>query len=187
MKATGTFPKCRLDRHAAAASPKLRPAPTHTPLRRPAAAPLQQCADGARPHAPSSIAAPFCAQVLNAAPDATPHVLHIDNDPAAALALYVLLTPEARVTHVPTLAAARAILQQQIFSVVVIDPNLPDGDAAELLPALTGIPLVVYSASEPYWRARASVFLLKPWTSPRLLWRTISTLLGIPTFASAGN
>ena len=114
-------------------------------------------------------------------------MLHIDNDHASALALAVLLTPEARVTHVPTLAAAREILQRQIFSAVVIDPNLPDGDAAELLPALTAIPLVVYSAVQPYWRERSGVYLPKPWTSPRQLWSTISKLLGIPTPTCAGD
>lgn len=187
MKATGTFPKCRLDRHAAAASPKLRPAPPHTPPRRPAAVPQQYWAADAPQHVVSAAAAPRAALVVGETPGAAPHVLHIDSDNASAQALSLLLTPEARVTHVPTLAAAREILRQQIFSAVVIDPHLPDGDAAELLPALTAIPLVVYSASQPYWRARATAYLPKPWTSPRRLWSTISALLGIPTLTSAGN
>lgn len=120
-------------------------------------------------------------------PAMVPHVLHIDRDSAAAETLAMLLTPEARVTHVPTLAAARALLLQQIFAAVVIDPELPDGDAADLLPAETAIPLLVYSASQPAWRERAGVYLPKPWTSPRQLWTTMSRLLGIPTPTVAGD
>jgi DNA-binding NtrC family response regulator len=120
-------------------------------------------------------------------PATAPHVLHIDRDKAAAESLAMLLTPEARVTHVPTLAAARDLLQRQIFAAVVIDPELPDGDAADLLPALTAIPLLVYSASQPAWRARAGVYLPKPWTSPRQLFMTVSRLLGIPTPTVAGD
>lgn len=125
------------------------------------------------------------ARILNEVPDVAPHVLHIDKDEAAALALAILLTPEARVTHVTTLAAAREQLQRQVFSAVVIDHELPDGDAAELLPVLDATPLLVYSASEPLWRGHAGAYLPKPWTQPRRLWATIASMLGIthPTFA----
>lgn len=119
--------------------------------------------------------------------DAAPQVLHIDSDTTAAQALALLLTPEARVTHAPTLAQARELLRQRIFSAVVLDPDLPDGDAAELLPVLSGTPLLVYSTSLPAWRAPSGVFLPKPWTSPHQLWTTISRLLHLPTFASAGD
>jgi DNA-binding response OmpR family regulator len=121
------------------------------------------------------------------APETAPHVLHIDKDSATALALSILLTPEARVTHVPTLAAAREILRQQIFSAVVLDPDLPDGDAAELLPALRTTPLLVYSADQPDWRMLTGVYLPKPWTSPRQLWTTISHMLGNRTPSCAGD
>jgi two-component system phosphate regulon response regulator OmpR len=187
MSATAIIPpKCRLDPHGACVSPKLRLAPRHTPLRR-----LPDGAAGApalrvEGDAPSTTAAAVSARVLNAVPDGAPHVLHIDRDLESALALAILLTPEARVTHVPTLSAARAVLRQQIFSVVVIDPNLPDGDCAELLPALRAIPLLVYSATQPRWRNWSGVYLPKPWTSRRKLWSTLSKLLGLPTFTSAG-
>lgn len=121
------------------------------------------------------------------APATAPHVLHIDSDRSAAGSLAMLLTPEARVTHVPTLAAARELLRQQVFAAVVIDPNLPDGDAAELLPALVATPLLVYSASQPAWRERSGVYLPKPWTAPRQLWTTISRLLGIAPPTCAGD
>jgi DNA-binding NtrC family response regulator len=120
-------------------------------------------------------------------PVSAPHVLHIDSDSAAAESLAMLLTPEARVTHVPTLAAARELLLRHIFAAVVIDPELPDGDAADLLPALTAIPLLVYSARQPAWRERAGIYLPKPWTSPRQLFTAVSRLLGIPTPTVAGD
>lgn len=125
------------------------------------------------------------ARIPNEVLDGAPHVLHIDKDQAAALALAILLTPEARVTHVTTLAAAREQLQRRIFSAVVIDHQLPDGDAADLLPALAATPLLVYSAGEPVWRGQAGAYLPKPWTQPRRLWTTIARMLGIsnPTFA----
>lgn len=207
MSATAIIPKCRLDPHGADVSPKLRPAPGHTPARRlqshAAAMPMWRSMEGGQFDAPSLIAAPglgpnlgpnlalisgsYTARGFKAAPGRPPHVLHIDNDADSARDMAVLLTPEARVTHVPTVDAARAALREQVFSVVVIDPNLPDGDAAELLPALGAIPLLVYSASQPHWRNWAGVYLPKPWTSRRKLWSTISKLLGIPTFTPAGD
>jgi two-component system phosphate regulon response regulator OmpR len=116
-----------------------------------------------------------------------PHVLHIDADSTAAQALALLLMPEARVTHAATLAAARELLRKELFSAVVLDPDLPDGDPAELLPALDGTPLLVYSSKQPAWRARSGVFLPKPRTSARMLWSTISRLLGISAPTSAGD
>lgn len=128
----------------------------------------------------------FDAKLVNDAPDGAPHVLHIDRDEAAALALAILLTPEARVTHVASIEAARAVLQRQIFSAVVIDPHRLEGDASDLLPALAAIPVLVYSASEPDWRGQAGAYLPKPWTPPRRLWATIARMLGIttPTFTA---
>jgi two-component system phosphate regulon response regulator OmpR len=120
---------------------------------------------------------PHTALALHSAP----HVLHIDTDSKAARALALLLMPEA------PLAAARELLQRQLFSAVVLDPDLSDGDAAELLPALDGTPLLVYSAKQPAWRERSGVFLQKPWTSPRMLWSAISRLLGVPAPTCAGD
>ena len=116
---------------------------------------------------------------------AVPHILHIDRDSGSAQHVAALLTPEARVTHVQTLAGARQ-LNQHIFSAVVIDPDLPDGNAADLLPALGAVPLLVYSARQPAWRERSCVYLAKPWATPRQLWTAIATLLGIATPTCAG-
>jgi two-component system phosphate regulon response regulator OmpR len=114
---------------------------------------------------------------------AAPRVLHIDSDHDAALVLAALLVPETQVTHVPTMAAAQELLRSEQFALVVMDPDLPDGDGADLLPNLrrqqTSARVLVYSARHPEQHQAGSAFLPKPWTSPRQLWRTVSELLAI--------
>lgn len=139
-----------------------------------------------RPPASVSINA-FEPALLDRQPHSAPCVLLVDNDCQIALALSALLMPEARVTHVPTLSAARALLQREMFSLAVIDPALPDGDAASLLPALVATPVLVYSVHNPDWRGPITQYLPKPWTSPRQLWTTISTMLGNKQPHSAGD
>lgn len=116
-----------------------------------------------------------------------PHVLHIDADIKAATVLAALLMPEARVTHAANLAQARTLLSANIYSLVVLDPQLPDGDIAELLPVLALTPLLVHAPRLPDWRHKVANFLPKPWTTPRQLWSTISTMLGIVNCAAAGD
>jgi two-component system phosphate regulon response regulator OmpR len=115
---------------------------------------------------------------------ATRRVLHVDNDSDGAGVLAGLLAPEAEVIHAATLADAIALLENNIFSLVVLDPALPDGDARVLLPLLAHTPLLVYSAHQPEWRTPTQ-FLPKPWTSPRDLWSAVATLLGISASAAA--
>ncbi|HEY0061710.1 MAG TPA: hypothetical protein VGC21_06295 [Telluria sp.] len=116
-----------------------------------------------------------------------PQVLHVDMDTSVGTVLSHLLDPEAQVTHVATLSDARRLLQSQVFSLVVLDPALPDGDARTLLPILSGTPLLVYAANQPEWRGATPVFLPKPWTSARQLWTAISGMLGIPSGMTAGD
>lgn len=114
---------------------------------------------------------------------AAPRVLHIDSDHDAALVLAALLVPETQVTHVPSVAAAQALLQSEKFALIVLDPDLPDGDGVDLLPDLhahqQGARVLMYSARHPEHHHAGNAFLPKPWTSPRQLWRTVSDLLGI--------
>ena len=114
---------------------------------------------------------------------AAPRVLHIDADADAALVLATLLVPETQVTHVATLAAASEMLRREQFALVVIDPDLPDGDGGALLHSLhqqqTGARVLLYSARHPERHVAGGGFLPKPWTSPRQLWRTVSDLLAI--------
>jgi len=110
-----------------------------------------------------------------------PRVLHVDGDVDAALVLSTLLVPETQVTHVSTLADAETLLHLQQFALVVIDPDLPDGDGGSLLSLVrqrqSDARVLLYSARHPEQHQAGSAFLPKPWTSPRQLWRTVSDLL----------
>lgn len=117
---------------------------------------------------------------------ARPRVLHLDADPAAAAGLASLLKADAEVMHAATLAEARRLLQDNVFSLLVVDPSLPDGDVRTLLPMLTGTLLLIYSAHHPEWRGVDAAFLPKAWTGPRQLWTAISTMLGTSPGISAG-
>lgn len=119
-------------------------------------------------------------------PKAVRRVLHVDHDSAGAGVLAGLLAPEAQVMHAATLADAVCLLESNVFSLVVLDPALPDGDAHALLSMLSGTPLLVYSAHQPEWCAPLA-FLPKPWTSSRQLWVAISSMLGIAASAAAGD
>lgn len=116
-----------------------------------------------------------------------PRVLHVDADAVAAKILVTLLAPEAQVTAAATLAEARALLATDVFSLVVLDPALPDGDGRALLPLLGGTPLLVHCATQPEFRGFVPAYLPKPWTSARQLWVAVAGLLGIPASLSAGD
>ena len=121
---------------------------------------------------------------------AQPRVLHIDGDADAALLLATLLMPEAQVTHAPTLAAAAAAIRLAEYNLVVLDPDLPDGDGAALLDVLqcaaTPPAVLLYAARDSIWRGAASAALLKPATSARQLSQALAQLLaGAPGFGAA--
>ena len=113
---------------------------------------------------------------------AAPRVLHIDSDSDSALILAALLVPETLVTHASTIAAAQKMLNTEQYALVVMDPDLPDGDGSALLPYLREVQanarVLLYSARSPE-QLGTGAFLPKPWTSPRQLWRTVSGLLDL--------
>jgi two-component system phosphate regulon response regulator OmpR len=116
-----------------------------------------------------------------------PCVLHVDMDSAGSATLASLLATDAQVVHVATLAEARHMLANNVFSLVVLDPALPDGDAQTLVPLLSKTPLLVYSAFQPNWRVSPDAFLSKPWTSPRQLWGAVAAMLGVAGGQAAGD
>lgn len=172
----------------------------HTPARNPAAL-EQPCGVAPRLSAsgnhlgyveapPASESAPeskACQSDSGSAPAALRRVLHVDADSASAGVLARLLVPEAHVTHAASVSQARRLLEANVFSLVVLDPSMYDGDPKTLLPLLSGTPLLVYSASQPDWRDTPLAYLPKPWTSTRQLWMAISTLLGVPGSMAAGD
>lgn len=117
-----------------------------------------------------------------------PCILHVDTQTGTAAVLASLLGSAVHVTYVDTLADARTLLKQQIFSLVILDPSLPDGDAKALLPLLATTPLLVYSDRLPEWRdVSASAFLPKSSTTARQLWTRMSTMLWNTSAMSAGD
>lgn len=115
-----------------------------------------------------------CLQLANG-----PRVLHIDRSARSAQVLDTLLVPAAHVTHVHTLADAKALLRRDCFSLVVMDPDLGDGDCAELLPLMLGTPLLVYSALYPVWGEHVTAFLPKRVTPISQLWGVMARMLNI--------
>ena len=118
-----------------------------------------------------------------------PHLLHIDAEDTAALILATLMVPEVRVTRVATATAAEALLRQQTFELIVLDPDLPDGDGQKVIQALrergAHTPVLLYSARQPSLHHQAHAFLPKPWTSPRQLWQATCRLLEVDMVAVA--
>lgn len=113
-------------------------------------------------------------------------VLHVDADGAAATALAGLIRFEADLVHAATIGHARRLLASNVFSLLVLDPTLPDGDPRTLLPLLSGTPLLVYGAYQPDWRGATAGFLPKQSATARQLWSTISIMLGLSAGVSAG-
>ncbi len=115
-----------------------------------------------------------------------PRVLLIDRDLDTARALSSLLVPEARVVHAASCAEARRLLESDLFSLIIVDPAMPDGNAGHLLASVANTPMLVYSATELVPNEKLS-YLPKPFTTPRQLWSTISTMLGIASGLTAGD
>lgn len=194
MKATANYKLCVSAAPAYIVARERRTLFSHTPRRWPVGASFA----GADAGAPR-LTAPMmdAALVLSPQPQSdcgdtggarnAPRVLHIDSDEKTAQVLSTLLMPEAKVTHVTTIADARRVLAGELFSLVVLDPGLSDGDGRALMPELLTTPLLVYSARLPDARDPVRAFLPKPWTSPRQLWSTISSMLGIAQCMTAGD
>lgn len=117
-----------------------------------------------------------------------PRVLHVDTQTGTAAVLAGLLGSAVHVTHAATLAQARQLLQEQIFSLVILDPALPDGDAGQLMALLGGTPLLVYSDQQLASRDPvAPPFLPKSVTTARQLWTAMSSMLWNTSALSAGD
>ncbi|AXA92416.1 response regulator [Massilia sp. YMA4] len=120
-------------------------------------------------------------------PFPAPRLLHIDADDTTALILATLLVPEIQVTRAGSMLEADALLRQHEFALIVLDPDLPDGDGQVLIRELRerGVhtPVLLYSARQPSLHHQAHAFLPKPWTSPRQLWQATCRLLEIDLVA----
>lgn len=181
MKSTALNTKCF---SRAPSKSRRGPRHAHTPVRRETDA--ARCAEAESGGYDDGGGTAACGDYQAARGVLPPRVLHVDADAAAATALAGLLAPEAQVIHAPTLTDARRLLASEVFSLMVIDPALPDGDVRSLLPLMNGMPLLVYSAHQPEWRGVRAEYLPKPWTTARQLWASVSAMLGISNGLSAG-
>jgi hypothetical protein len=189
MKSTALNTKCLSSLRCAARAGKSSAAGrAHTPLRRRTAPARVEALP-----APQGLDHPAYLEQVGPVQAKTvigclPRVLHVDTETGTAAVLANLLGSAVHVTHVATLAEARVLLQREIFSLVILDPALPDGDAKALLPLLADTPLLVYSDLQPEWREVMSPpFLSKSWTTARQLWTRMSTMLWNTSALSAGD
>lgn len=122
--------------------------------------------------------------------DGLHRILHIDSDDDAALVLATLLVPAAHVTRAHSIGEAASYIAQESFSLVVLDPDLPDGDGLQLLESLSVIlpetPVLLYTARQVKHDALVHAFLPKPWTSPRQLFRSVTELLTLAGATCSG-
>lgn len=116
-----------------------------------------------------------------------PQVLHVEDSPDVARLVEVLLSRDAKVHAVGTLAGARAWLAGHRPDLVLLDLALPDGSGLDLVEDLRNLmpfppPVLVFSAHEPP-RERTSLLtkaLLKSRTSNAELRTSILSLLKLP-------
>jgi PAS domain S-box-containing protein len=108
-------------------------------------------------------------------------VLHVEDDSDYAQVVAAALSPLARYHHVPTLAAARTALAAGSYDILLLDPGLPDGDGAALLPSLPAQTVVVLLSGqvpESMQQARVVANLRKGQEGVSPMLRTIKTIAG---------
>jgi CheY-like chemotaxis protein len=112
-------------------------------------------------------------------PPGKPHVLHVDSDDRCAEMVAGLLAPEVHVTRVSTLTDARRAIANDVYSLVILDPYLPDGNGAMLVSQLCETPVLLHSEKSPAWQDRVDGYLPKPWSTHRAMWLAVADLLGL--------
>ncbi|MDX8400106.1 MAG: response regulator, partial [Gallionellaceae bacterium] len=91
-------------------------------------------------------------QALGQLSSIRPKVLHIEDDIDVSRVVNTIVAEIADVENAPSLAEARHKLQNNHYSLAILDLSLPDGSGMELLPlfnaATPPIPVIVFSAHE---------------------------------------
>jgi len=97
-----------------------------------------------------------------------PVILHVEDDADLSNILSTTLTGKATVVCAPTLHSARQLLKTQPFSLLVLDPGLPDGNGLTLLdeaPHLhtQPLPIIILSVTEvgPEIQQRVTAAIVK--------------------------
>jgi DNA-binding response OmpR family regulator len=78
------------------------------------------------------------------------HVLHVDDQPEILALVEQCLTGEATVKGADSLAAAKSMLAQASYDIILLDLGLPDSQGTSTVEALRcyGIPIVVLSGMD---------------------------------------
>ena len=85
--------------------------------------------------------------------DGQPQILHIEDDRDLAQVVAEVLSSHGEITLAENLVAARALLLERSFDLIILDLGLPDGRGETLLPLLKELdgvapPVIIFSAHE---------------------------------------
>jgi PAS domain S-box-containing protein len=112
------------------------------------------------------------APAVTASANTQPGVLIVEDDPAVARVLGIMLGRDGhQITTAGSLAEARRCLTQSRPSVILLDIKLPDGSGFDLLDELApgtrleGVPVVILSGVEPSFDQRPRSSRVKEWLS----------------------
>ncbi|NWJ44300.1 MAG: response regulator [Chloroflexi bacterium] len=113
-----------------------------------------------------------------------PSVLHVEDDADVSSVVSAILSNIAQITIAATLKQARRLLRNQVFDLVILDLDMPDGSGLSLLPYLSKapdhkIPVVVFSVSdlEEAVVNKVDAILIKSRTSNAELIDTIKAII----------
>ena len=122
-----------------------------------------------------------------------PQILHVEDDNDVFTVISMLLADIADVQQVATLADAQRLLQAQLFDLIILDQNLPDGSGIELLPLIEQqqppLRVILFSVRdfEPDITGRVAVTLVKSRNSNTELRNTVVRLLNQAAVLSSSN
>ncbi len=124
-------------------------------------------------------------QAVAQASGTSPRVLHVEDDEDICHVVHAIVGEIADLESAPTLAAARKMLKNNRYDLVILDVTLPDGSGMELLNELNSvippIPVMVFSAIEISADAvqQVGAALVKSRTDNAQLLTTIKRMMGI--------
>ena len=114
---------------------------------------------------------------------AVPRILHVEDDSDLSTVIQAALGTRAEVVSAASLAAAEDLLSKEQFSLLILDPGLPDGNGLDLLdrlesPTAGPLPVLILSVTEVTHsvRRRVAAALVKSRVSESEIAATILSL-----------
>jgi nitrogen-specific signal transduction histidine kinase len=116
-------------------------------------------------------------------PASVPRILHVEDDPDLSTVIQAALGTRAEVVSAASLRAAEDLLRREQFSLLILDPGLPDGNGLDLLdrlesPTAGPLPVLILSVTEVAQsvRQRVAATLVKSRVSESEIAATILSL-----------